>query len=97
MQILSKVDFQNSSVAYNASVFTISMISSLQTYISLELLESYTLFKNYRLSLLIFQRTQTQITDFSQVPFLWSILLLQLGATPPLMMYSNSSFFQFPF
>lgn len=92
MQIPSKVVFQNSIVASTASVFTISLIRRLQTYIALSYLK-------------VVHCPEQQVrpayfpmkTDFSQVPFLQSILLLQLGATPPLMMYSNSSFFQFPF
>lgn len=60
----SKPVFQNSAVAYNASVFIISVTHSRH---SLELPKSCTLFKNYRLLLLIFQPRQP---DFSQVSFL---------------------------
>lgn len=94
MQIPSELVFQNSIVAYNASVFIISMISRLQTYIALSSLKAVHCPRTTGLGLLIFQPRQT---DFSEVSVLQSILLLQLGTSPLLMMYANSSFLQFPF
>lgn len=81
-KIPSKLVSQNSAVAYNASIFIISIMYSRH---SLELLKSCTLFKNYRLGLLIFQPRQT---DFSQISFLPSFLLLQLRAGPLMTTYS---------